>query len=218
MTALVPPSRRFPRPSPRARVRRTAALSALVAPLAALMFVLLVPALALAHAVVFPKASAPGAYEKYVLRVPNEKAVATVRVELRFPADVRVTSFGDVPGWQLEVLTDSARRITGAVWTGTLPPQRFVEFPFVAANPKTDARLVWPAFQTYADGERVEWTGPEGAKAPASVTTIAAATAAAATPSGGEGGATRWVPWAALGVGLLSLGLVLRRPAGPPPS
>ena len=171
---------------------------------------LLTPALALAHAVVFPKTSAPGAYEKYVLRVPNEKTVATVRVELRFPADVRVTSFGDVPGWQLEVVTDSAKRIVGAVWTGTLAPQRFVELPFVAVNPKADARLVWPAYQTYADGERVAWTDAEGTKSPASITSVAAANAPASTPAG-DGGASRWVPWAALLLAFLSLGLVLRR-------
>jgi uncharacterized protein YcnI len=187
-----------------ARSPRRGALTLLAA--ASLLISVLAPALALAHAVVFPKTSAPGAYEKYVLRVPNEKAVATVRVELRFPADVRVTSFGDVPGWQLEVLTDSAKRITGAVWTGTLPPQRFVEFPFVAVNPKADARLVWPAYQTYADGERVEWTGPEGAKRPASATDVAVASV-----SGGASGAARWVPWAALALSLLGLGVALRR-------
>ncbi|AHG92245.1 nuclear export factor GLE1 (plasmid) [Gemmatirosa kalamazoonensis] len=162
------------------------------------------PALALAHAVVFPKTSTPGAYERYVLRVPNEKTVPTVRVEIRFPADVRVTAFEDVPGWQLQVLTDSAKRVVGAVWTGVLPPQRFVELPFVAANPKASTRLVWPAYQTYADGERVEWTGAEGTKSPASSTSIAAAGAS-------SGGAARWVSWAALALSLLSLGVALRR-------
>ncbi len=176
------------------------------APLLGAAFVLLAPAAALAHAVVFPKISTPGAYEKYVLRVPNEKDVPTVRVELRFPADARVTAFGDVPGWQLQVLTDSARRITGAVWTGTLAPQRFVEFPFVAANPKAATRLAWPVVQTYADGVRAEWTGPEGSKTPASATTIAPVAAAA-----GEGGAAWWVPWAALVLSLLGLGVALRR-------
>ena len=58
-----------------------------------------VPAVALAHAVVYPKTSKPGAYEKYVLRVPNERDVPTIRVELRFPTGLRVVSFGDVPGW-----------------------------------------------------------------------------------------------------------------------
>ena len=163
------------------------------------------PVLAFAHAVVFPRTSTPGAFERYVLRVPNEKLVATTRVEIRFPAEARVTAFSDVPGWTLDVLTDSAKRIVGAVWTGNLPPQRFVEFPFVATNPKTATRLVWPTFQTYADGERVEWTGAEGSKAPASTTTIAAAAATATT-----GGSTSWVSWIALAAALVSLGLALR--------
>jgi len=44
------------------------------------LLAILVPAVALAHAVVFPKTSRPGAYEKYVLRVPNERDVPTTRV------------------------------------------------------------------------------------------------------------------------------------------
>jgi hypothetical protein len=101
------------------------------------------------------------------------------------------------------VLTDSAKRIVGAVWTGSLPPQRFVELPFVAANPKANARLVWPSYQTYADSQVVEWTGAEGSKTPASVTTIETTRAANA--------ATPWVSWAALAVALVSLALALRR-------
>jgi uncharacterized protein YcnI len=181
-----------------------------------------------AHVTVQPKAVKAGGYERYVVRVPNEKNTPTLRVEIRFPAGLRVTSFQDVPGWKLEVLTDSAKRVTGAVWTGTLPPQRFVEFPFVAANPKEATKLVWPAFQTYADGERVEWTGAEGTKTPASVTTISAGDVTAGAPAAADtagtagahnaastagGGTTRWVPWLALAFSVLSLGLALRRPA-----
>lgn len=165
------------------------------------------PTLVWAHAVVYPKQSTTGGYEKYVLRVPNEKAMATTKVELHFPAGLRVTSFAEVAGWQLDVVTDSAKAITAAIWTGTLEPQRFIEFPFVAANPKTDTKLEWPAFQTYADGERVEWTGPEGSKRPASVTTIAAAAAAV-----GGAAYVRWLPWAALALSLVSLGLSMRKP------
>src|SRR3954462_13982717 len=141
--------------------------------IASLALILGIPVLAFGHAVVYPRTSAPGGYERYVLRVPNEKTTATTRVEIRFPAELRVTSFEDVPGWQLEVLTDSAKRVIGAVWTGTLPPKRFVELPFVAANPKTAGSLTWPTFQTYASGERGERTGAAGSKSPASVTTIA---------------------------------------------
>lgn len=134
----------------------------------------LIPTVANAHAVVLPKKSAPGAFEKYVLRVPNEKDLPTVRVELHFPADMRVVSFEDVPGWQLEIMVDSTKAITSAVWTGTLSPKHFVEFPFEAANPKTATQVAWPTYQTYANGERVEWTGPEHTKTPASVTVIEA--------------------------------------------
>ena len=180
--------------------------------------VAVLPTLSWAHAVVFPKTSTTGGYEKYVLRVPNEKAVATTKVEIRFPAGLRVTSFADVAGWKLEVLTDSAKAIVGAIWTGNLPPQRFAEFPFVAANPKTDTKLEWPAYQTYADGEKVEWTGPEGSKSPASVTTIAAAPAPAAAappppPAPAGGNVPRWLPWTAFALSILSLGLAMRKPA-----
>jgi len=170
---------------------------------------LLVPSLASAHAVVFPKTSSRGAYEKYVLRVPNEKDVPTIRVEIRFPAAVRVVSFGDVAGWQLEEIRDSANAVVGAVWTGTLPPERFIEFPFVAVNPKEDAQLVWPVYQTYSSNERVEWTGPADSERPASSTTIDAST--------GSGGGKLSIYLAGIAVllSLVSLGLALRRGTEP---
>lgn len=158
------------------------------------------------HAVVHPAVSVPAAYEKYVLRVPNERDVPTVRVELEFPAPVHVVSFADVPGWDLTVERDGDGRITRAVWTGELPVDRFVEFPFVAVNPDEEARLAWPAWQTYAGGERVGWTGPEGSETPASTTTIEAG-------DGGPGWATI-LGGAALAVALVALGLGLR-PAAP---
>ena len=168
----------------------------------ALALLAVAPMPARAHAVVFPRKSTPGAYEKYVLRVPNEKDVATTRVEIKFPAELRVVSFADVAGWTLQEVKDSGGRITGAVWTGNLPPERFVEFPFVGVNPKEDARLVWPAFQTYADGERVDWTGPEDSKRPASATTLGA--------DSGTGGVIKYVSVVALVLSVLSLGLALR--------
>jgi uncharacterized protein YcnI len=154
------------------RVVRVVALAALA-----------IPAVALAHAVVYPHASAPGAYEKYVLRVPNEKDTAvTTRVEIRFPATLRVVSFSDVVGWKLEVTRDTSGRATAATWTGSLPTERFVEFPFVAVNPRARTRLVWPVYQTYSDGERVGWTGPEDGDTPASVTAVGATTDSRPTP------------------------------------
>jgi uncharacterized protein YcnI len=168
-------------------------------------------AIAMAHAVVYPKASTTGAHERYVIRVPNERAVATTRVEIQFPPAVKVGSFIDVPGWTLEVVRDSAKRITGAVWTGSLPPERFVEFPFVATNPKEPGDIRWPILQTYADGERAEWTGPTDSKRPASVTNVTSVTAP--SPAVGVGaGANPMISYAALALAVISLGLSLRRP------
>lgn len=163
------------------------------------------PANAFGHAVVFPKSSEAGAYEKYVVRVPNERDVATTRVEIRFPRSVRVVSFAEVPGWSLEIISDSAKRVVGAAWTGSLAPQRFVEFSFIAVNPKTAIRLVWPVFQTYSTGERVDWTGHEDAKLPASVTSVAV------IPSRSAGASIAlWVCIAALVLSIGALVFALR--------
>jgi uncharacterized protein YcnI len=134
---------------------------------------IIIPSVALAHAVVFPKTSTPGASEKYVLRVPNERDVPTMRVELHFPPGLRVLSFGEVAGWNLQILRDTAQHITGAVWTGVLPKERFIEFPFVAVNPTDSVSLTWPTTQTYQGGEVVNWTDPDTAsKTPVSSTLV----------------------------------------------
>lgn len=105
-------------------------------PLLAVLLLLLAPPPARGHAVVHPGVAPPGTYQRYLLRVPNERDVPTIRVELRFPEAVQVVSFGEVEGWTLEVVTDDAGRVKRAIWTGELPVMRFVEFPFVAVNPQ----------------------------------------------------------------------------------
>ena len=167
-----------------------------------LIALLLVSESAGAHAVVFPQTSRPGAYEKYTIRVPNEKNVETTRIRIEFPEAVHVISFSDVPGWPLEIVRDSAQRITAAIWTGTLPPQRFIELPFIAVNPKTSAAVAWPIHQTYSDGETVDWTGPADSKTPASVTDIEVS-------EGASYGV--WLAAVAVLLSLGALGLALRR-------
>ena len=168
---------------------------------AGILSLTLMPAAADAHAVVYPRIARPGAYQKYVLRVPNERDVPTLRVELTFPEDVQVVSFGEVQGWDLEVVSDEAGRVERAIWTGRLPATRFVEFPFVAVNPHQEARLVWPAVQLYEGGERVEWTGPESSETPASVTSVV---------EKNRVDLSWWLGGAALIVALASLGVALR--------
>ena len=70
---------------------------------AGILSLALLPAWARAHAVVHPRLARPGTYQKYVLRVPNEREVPTLRVELTFPKDLQVVSFGEVDGWELQV-------------------------------------------------------------------------------------------------------------------
>jgi len=194
-------------PPRRARVlRRVLAVASLVCAAGAL-----VPSVANAHVTVWPRSAARGAFERYVVRVPNERNVPTTRVEIHFPAEVRISSFLEVAGWQLQVLTDSAGKITGAVWTGSLPAKRFIEFPFIGVNPKEGERIVFPATQTYEGGEVVQWSGPEGSKTPASVTTLTERPAAGSAAGSGGSSTSLYVALAALVLGLVSLGLSLRR-------
>jgi uncharacterized protein YcnI len=127
----------------------------------------LLPLAANAHVTVWPQQSDLGAHQKYVVRAPNEKKVATVRIEGAFPREVRVTQLEQVPGWKVEARRDGSGAIVGATWTGDLPPDQFAEFGLLAANPKTGTALTWTFAQIYADGSRVEWAGPPGSRTPA---------------------------------------------------
>jgi uncharacterized protein YcnI len=163
----------------------------------------------LAHAVVFPAEAPPGAYQKYVLRVPNERAFPTTRVHLTFPPGVRVISFDEVPGWALDAVSaDGGATFTEAMWTGTLPVGRFVEFGFIGVNPGEPTTLKWDAVQEYGDGTIVEWTGPVDSPTPASLTRVVAPGEPA--PASGSGSAGVLLGGGALALALLSLGLALR--------
>ncbi|HEY3950741.1 DUF1775 domain-containing protein [Phenylobacterium sp.] len=125
------------------------------------------PLAAQAHVTVWPRQSQLGAREAYVIRMPNEKKAATVRLDAEFPPEARVTSLRQAPGWRIEPKRDAAGAITGASWAGELPPDQYVEFGVQAVNPKAGATLTWKFVQTYADGTRVEWTGAPGTPTPA---------------------------------------------------
>jgi uncharacterized protein YcnI len=127
---------------------------------------------AFAHVTVQPKQSAPGAMEKYILRVPTEKFVPTVRVDVEFPAALNVSAFEPKAGWKIQEKKDSSGRITGVTLNGSLPPGESTQFNFTARNPAGQGKLVFKAIQTYEDGTTSEWTGPEGSKAPAPVVEI----------------------------------------------
>ncbi|MGH8015141.1 MAG: DUF1775 domain-containing protein [Candidatus Zixiibacteriota bacterium] len=139
-----------------------------------LVMLLIWPSLSFSHAEVYPKTSPVGSWEKYVLRVPNERGVPTLSVELTFPEKLKVMSFQEVSGWKLTVHRDSAGLPIAAEWSGTLAADRFVEFPFVAVNPDSPCVITWPTTQEYSGGELVHWTGADTSETPVSSTMIAA--------------------------------------------
>lgn len=128
--------------------------------------------LAFSHIRIYPTESAQGAREKYTMRVPNEKQVATIRVEGEFPAELRVYDFEFKPGWKIDFKKDDKGQITGAVWNGKIAPYEFVEFGMLGINPKEGSELVWKFVQYYEDGSKEEFTGPVGSRLPSPVTTL----------------------------------------------
>ncbi|PWK15894.1 YcnI family protein [Tumebacillus permanentifrigoris] len=136
-----------------------------------------------AHVTVWPKETTTGAYEKYTVRVPVEKDVNTTKVRVEFPAGVKVSTVEPMTGWDYAYEKNADGTNKAITWTATaggIKAGEFMEFNFVGANPKEagSGKLVWKAFQTYTDNSVVEWTGEEGSKTPASVTTIHAGTTA----------------------------------------
>jgi uncharacterized protein YcnI len=129
-------------------------------------------AMLLAHITIWPKESAPGARERYTMRVPNEKQVNTVRIEGEFPAELNVYDFEFKPGWKIDFKKDDEGKITGATWTGKIVPYEFVEFGLLGLNPKEGASLTWKFVQLYEDGMKEEFTGPVGSRYPSPVVTL----------------------------------------------
>jgi uncharacterized protein YcnI len=150
------------------------------APLLAIVAIVLSASPALAHVTVQPNESTPGAFARFVVRVPNERPDAsTTKVEVEFP-DLFFVSFMDVPGWTrtvemreldepAEVFGEEVTEVVGTVtWSGgEVQPGEFMEFGFSARMPEETTTLEFPAIQTYDSGEVVRWIGPPDAEEPA---------------------------------------------------
>jgi uncharacterized protein YcnI len=129
-----------------------------------------------AHVRVFPDASATTvaacSYAKFVVRVPTEKPIPTVRLVLAVPPGVTVFATQAKPGWNVALAT-SKGRVVSIDWSGgSIAPRQFDEFAFMAQTPKGAGTVDWNASQYYADGSVVKWNGPPAAETPHSQTTI----------------------------------------------
>lgn len=144
----------------------------------AVLSVVLLSTSAQAHVTLSPAEALAGERTVYAVRMPNERKVNAVRLDLAVPGGAKVSSFRQVPGWVLEVERGADGAIVGAHWTGTLPPDEYAEFAVIARNPDQPGDLVWRARQTYQNGEVVEWSGELGSKTPAPHVTIVSGAAA----------------------------------------
>lgn len=171
-----------------------------------------------AHVQVRPAEAAPGDPVLWTVLVPNERDVATTRVELAMPAGVLPFAYEPLPGWTRRVTKNPDQSTRSVVWTGRLEPEEVLATQFLATTPDAEGPVSWKAVQTYADGQKVRWIGGPDTEEPAAVTEITAsaprenaggeAAAAETTPAdaaspdreGGDGLAI-----AALAVGLLAL-------------
>ena len=140
---------------------------------AASALVLLLPIIAEAHVTVSPRESTVGATEKYVVRVPTEGKVTTKSVELEVPEGVIVEALAVPQGWKQEAKRKDDR-IVAITWQMDVPPGEFVEFAFIARNPREGERIVWTLRQKFADGMVSDWTkDSKGAIRPTAVTKLA---------------------------------------------
>ncbi|BBI32179.1 YcnI family copper-binding membrane protein [Cohnella abietis] len=134
--------------------------------------------LASAHVTVQPKEVPAGSYQVFTVRVPSEKDSATTSVKLAIPDNVAVSRIEPKPDWTYEIEKGAENKFVSVTWKATgsgLGATEFGEFR-VQGKVADDAKeLVWKAYQTYADGEVVEWTGAADADKPASVTAVTAA-------------------------------------------
>jgi uncharacterized protein YcnI len=193
--------------------------------LAAIVLSFVVSSSAFAHVTVFPREAVQGAYEKFTVRVPTEKDIPTVQVEVRFAKEVSISRFEPKPGWTYELTKDASGVITGVVWKTAgagLGPTEFGEFHMQGKVANDAQSIVWKAYQTYQDGSVVEWVGAEGSDKPASVTSVKPGAAGAdshghdtgstaESQQSGGGSLPLHVSIASLVVSLLALGIVLVR-------
>jgi uncharacterized protein YcnI len=190
----------------------------------AVLFLGLAPG-AFAHVVVYPVQVTQGSYEKFIVRVPTEKDIATTQVEVKFPEGVEISRFEPKPGWTYDIAKDSSGRLTGVTWKATgagLGATEFGEFMMQGRIADNATTLVWKAYQTYQDGSVVEWVGAEGSDKPASVSRVipkpagadshshGASPAETAAPAG-AGGWTLYLSIASLIFSMAALFLAIRR-------
>ena len=171
-----------------------------------------------AHVVVSPEEVPAGEYEKLTVAVPTEREVPTTQIRVEVQEGFEVLGVRPEPGWDYDFEED-AGTITAVTWSGgNIEPREFQEFTIQTRTPEEGGEFAWNAFQTYENGEVVEWTGPEGSEEEASLVRVtegaeesgdAGAAKQEEEPnseaSSNTGGFTPVAAYSGLGVGALAL-------------
>jgi len=131
----------------------------------------LVPIAAWAHISVVPRESTAGATEKYVVRAPTEGKLTSKSVVLEVPEGVTVEALAVPQGWKQEVKKEG-ERIVAITWLMDVKPGEFIEFSFVARNPRDKDRLVWNVKQHFSDGSVQDMTNGANGVRPSVVTKL----------------------------------------------
>jgi uncharacterized protein YcnI len=143
---------------------RLTALSALL--------MLTVTSIASAHVRVLPEEVPAGSFEVFTVRVPTEKDIPTTGVRVEVPEGFTISRVEPVPGWDYE-LEEEAGVVSAIIWSGgEIGATEFQQFDVQGQTPEETGEYEWNAYQTYEDGEVVEWTGPEDSEEPASVVRV----------------------------------------------
>jgi uncharacterized protein YcnI len=156
-------------------------LLTLIAPATAL--VLLFASVASAHVTVSPSQSGVGAWETYTLKVPVEKESPTVQIDLRIPAGAEFKQYEPTPGWKVTI---DGNKISWIATGDGIQAGQFQRFTFTAKNPDQAGKIAWDAYQHYADGTLVQWSGEEGSESPHSITEISGSAADSSHSHGGS--------------------------------
>ena len=139
---------------------------------------LIVATSAAAHVTLNPEKAPAESFSRFVLRVPTEEDVPTVRLSVQLPEGLEVR-FQPKEGWER---TQSGRVVT---WSGgEISPDEFDEFGLSFQVPNTPGEtLTFPATQTYANGTVVRWIGGPDSEEPAPALSIEAAASESPAPT-----------------------------------
>lgn len=143
--------------------------------LVALILTFSLPGNALAHVGVNPNRVAVNSFLTFTISVPTEKDEPTVQLRVEFPPELIVSRFQPKPGWQRADERNAQGRISAATWSGgSIGPNEYEEFTFLARTPREPGKLVFNSYQTYQSGATVAWINAEDQDDPAPVVEVVA--------------------------------------------